>query len=685
MSRTAGELVDLLIELSIGVHRFAMYPPGHPSLEAIVADLTRHLAEILSAGGTLAVGVAYQQLVVGGVATDPRHPVISDLARRLHDHQLGAISFEPGLTQEEVASLLSVLGREPGPDDPPLGVLPADRMPAWPSARLHPVGYDHLRIKEGGSGGDTMDRGDQLWLGLAQVSIASDQPLTELPDASIVAESIRGHEREPAYDQAVVGYLLQLTEELKARPTGEAGGVRGRVSKLIRELDEPTLSRLVDLGGDVERRRRFVMDANRTLAAESVLKVMRSAASTSQQTISHSMTRLLTKLAAHTRSGNGRVREEADSAFRGQIEELMANWSLDDPNPGAYTVSLDAMARAAPMFGTEDDSGGSLAGAERLVEMAIEIDAWGPIVRRAVEELAEGDTTVRLLQLLGEAPPGNGVAERAWAYVATLDELHRLLEDPGVDTEIVGALATRLGEPAVEALIGLMCEADERTHRRRAFDVLKGLPVPWVSDRAIRRLDDPRWFVQRNMLLLLLQVGAPVEGVQLTPYATHEDPRVRREALALMISRPDRRDAGILMALAEDDERVVRLAVNEIRGDVPEPVLRALIDDVLLDPTRSDELRTAAVKAMAESISFDAADALIRSATAGRTILGRVRLAAPTPPVLEALRVLATFWRDDGEAREVVDAALASRDPLVRGAVEGALSREAPDAGERAG
>jgi hypothetical protein len=351
VSRIAGELVDLLVELSIGVHRFAMYPPGHPSLEGIVGELTRHLAEVLSERGTLAVGVAYQQLVVGGVATDPRHPVLSDLARRLHDHQLGAISFESGITSEEIGGLLSALGREPGPDDPPLGALPSERLPAWPGARLHPVGYDHLRIKEGGDGG-AMDRGDQLWLGLAQVSIASDQPLTELPDASTVAESIRAHEREPAYDQAVVGYLLQLTEELKARPTSEATDIRDRVSKLVRELDEPTLSRLVDLGGDAERRRHFVMDANRALAAESVLKVVRSAASTSQQNISHSMTRLLTKLAAHTRSGNGRVREEAESAFRGQIEELMADWSLEDPNPGAYTLSLDAMARAAPVFGT---------------------------------------------------------------------------------------------------------------------------------------------------------------------------------------------------------------------------------------------------------------------------------------------------------------------------------------------
>jgi hypothetical protein len=54
----------------------------------------------------LSIGVAHRQLVIEGVLTDSKHPVMSDLARRLHEHQLGAMSFKKGTQAREVEALL---------------------------------------------------------------------------------------------------------------------------------------------------------------------------------------------------------------------------------------------------------------------------------------------------------------------------------------------------------------------------------------------------------------------------------------------------------------------------------------------------------------------------------------------------------------------------------------------------
>lgn len=134
------ELQEFLIELSIAVHRFHMYPPGHPSLNPAVENVVGRLAEIFESRRSVSIGVAQQQLVIEGVATDPRHPVLSDLARRLHGHQLGAISLAKGTNTLELDGLLQLLARESEREGDPVGLWSADRLPKWEFAQIHPVG-----------------------------------------------------------------------------------------------------------------------------------------------------------------------------------------------------------------------------------------------------------------------------------------------------------------------------------------------------------------------------------------------------------------------------------------------------------------------------------------------------------------------------------------------------------------
>src|SRR6185437_5402301 len=88
------ELGDFLVELSIAVHKHAIYPTGHPLLDGAADSVTRTLWGLLAERPLLSLGVARRQLVIEGVATDPNHPLLQELAQRLHRHHLGAIKFE---------------------------------------------------------------------------------------------------------------------------------------------------------------------------------------------------------------------------------------------------------------------------------------------------------------------------------------------------------------------------------------------------------------------------------------------------------------------------------------------------------------------------------------------------------------------------------------------------------------
>src|SRR5439155_330349 len=80
---------------------------------------------------------------------------------------------------------------------------------------------------------------------------------------------------------------------LKTAGSAEAMALRRRMSHLVRSLKPQTLRRLVEMGGDFVQRRKFVLDATAGMAVDAVLEILKAAADTSQQTISHSLVRLL--------------------------------------------------------------------------------------------------------------------------------------------------------------------------------------------------------------------------------------------------------------------------------------------------------------------------------------------------------------------------------------------------------
>src|SRR5205807_1389437 len=168
-------------------------------------------------------------------------------------------------------------------------------------------------------------------------------------EPAVIARAIDDHPRTDAaaYDQVIVGYLLQIADELKTAGSAEGVALRRRTSRLIGALKPETLRRLVEMGGDFVQRRNFVYDATDGMAVDAVLDIVRAAADSSHQTISHSLVRMLSKLAAHAEGGVVEVRPQADAALRDQVRRLLQGWTLTDPNPGAYGAPRDGGRRAA--------------------------------------------------------------------------------------------------------------------------------------------------------------------------------------------------------------------------------------------------------------------------------------------------------------------------------------------------
>jgi len=660
------DLADFLIELSIALHKHAMYPEGHPSLAPAAAGVTRRAALLLENRSTLSLGVARRQLVIEGIATDPKHPVLGELAERLHRHHLGAVTFRKGVEPAEVADVLKTLAVDAERAGQPLGLGNPERLRAWPHVQLHSLTYERLELVGEGAPAEGA-RAAQLWVGLARAALAlqpeDDQPMATEP--TVIAQAIDAHERgATAYDQVIVGYLLQIAEELKTAGSAEAMALRRRMSHLVRSLKPQTLRRLVEMGGDFVQRRKFVLDATAGMAVDAVLEILKAAADTSQQTISHSLVRLLSKLAAHADGGSPEIREEADIALREQVQELLRGWTLSDPNPGVYGTALERMARANPLF-IAPAEGGYPAEPDRVVAMALEVDVVGPRTLPAVDRVVHEGRLPQLLDALAELPATSAAAAQVWERIATAEVIGRVVATEPVDFKVLDRLVPRVGSSAAAPLLDALAAAESRGTRRGLLAQLARMGGG-IGPIVVARLEDPRWYVTRNMLGLLDELPALPEGFSPARYTLHADARVRWQAVKLQLKLPAERDAALVTALRDHEPRIMRLALGLLVAlqACPEVLVPLLVSHAT-DRTLASDLRVLAIRALGGTSAPAALEALLRLTSAGRTLFGRARFPPKSPEVVVALQALATGWRGDPRAAARLTQAAAPSDPEI--------------------
>jgi hypothetical protein len=669
------ELRDFLIQLSIALHRYAMYPDGHPSLGPTVEHVLGILTELLAARENLSLGVARNQLVIEGVATDPKNPVLTELASRMHRHHIGAITLRRGISHPELHEFLRAAGQDPDRTGQPIGLDRNYREDLWPHLRLYSLNYERLRFAGGGEDlpaeGEsegaraTRTRAAQLWLGLARAALASgesggqdrDDDL-ENTDPTVVAQAISAHERDAAYDQVIVGYMLQIAEQLKAGQIPESAALRKRVSRMVSTLEQGTLQQLLDMGGDQSQRRRFLLNAAEGLAADAVVDLVQAAAATNQQSVSHSLLRMLQKMARHAETGSGRRQVTADSSVREQVARLIKDWSLNDPNPDGYRLALQRMSTATPIFATSAEAR-YLPEPRRVLEMALEVDAMGEPVERAADELVRrGELRWLLDTVRGAQAPT--VSQALFARYVTRDQVEQLLTQDPIPVALLDELLPQVGVEAADPLLDALIRAESSQTRRLLIDRLIKLG-PGIGAAVVPRLNDDRWYVTRNMLALLGELASLPPGFDASPYAGHSDSRVRREALRMLLREPATRDRAICTGLADPDDHSIRLALTVAARGCPEAAIPLLVSRAVSGS--NPDQRITAIRVLAGTGHPAALEALLRIAAPRRSLLG-LRAPAKTREYLAALVGLTRFAHD-ARARETLALAARSRDQEV--------------------
>jgi len=452
-----------------------------------------------------------------------------------------------------------------------------------------------------------------------------------------------------------------MAQEISGRAGSLEPRARERVSRLVASLRPETLRGLLQAGADHSERRRFALTASEGMAVDAVLEVLEAAATTTGQSISTHLLRLLHKFAHHAERGPNTARTEAESLLRENIAQLIAHWELDDPNPGAYTAVLEGMVRQAPAQKAIEPEA-IACDAELVLQMALETGCCGPRVLAAVDRLVEDGRSARLADLLTGTPNADS-AEALWSYIATPSRLQAQLAAAPVDFTAVEGVALRLGATAAGPLLDYLQTASDRTSRARALNVLIAIG-PGVLPAAAARFTQAPWYVQRNILVLHRALSTWPVGFSPISCAVHAHPQVRREAYKLLLNFSQHRTSALSHGLRDADDGIVQLVLLAALESCPAEVVKA-VERFLGERHRSPELRGLAVRVLARASGPEALPRLVGLAGERRLFRGW-RLATKSPIVLAALGALAQYWSAHPQAASLLALARSHPDPDVR-------------------
>jgi hypothetical protein len=176
------------------------------------------------------------------------------------------------------------------------------------------------------------------------------------------------------------------------------------------------------------------------------------------------------------------------------------------------------------------------------------------------------------------------------------------------ESEPAKRLLSILAPSHIGELIDMMAAEEDRARRRTFLDVL-GREAARHPDRVVERLDDQRWFVVRNLAVVLGRSGNATCVPAVRRLLVHDDHRVRVEALRSLSSL----DSGSVdyfgEALADSHESVrqAAIAMLGVRGTVEAD---ALLIGALWSVNVDTDEKERVIRVLGDRPSSDARQAL---------------------------------------------------------------------------
>jgi hypothetical protein len=601
---TPRDVVPALVELHQTGRKLLLYPPTHALIPKALESVVQRFAALWARQPDITLTVGAKHLLLGGEPLDPQNPALAELTRALSTAHVARVTFRQGLDGEGLtrffvwlhAKNADAAGRQQSLVEFHQAV-PAIAI-ALVSFRRAVTGTDDARS---GTWDQLLDA--LLEAGLSEQSPAGGPEEADRDRPERIAEMVNRAAASgdaARYERLVLEHLQRLAAPLRDPATGETRASalpeaeRRRLATLIERLDPPVRERLFRLAFNPESQGPGALVEVLDQLSEPVLLEVLCQIQAHHGAISIPTLELLRKFVGVSRERPAlapSVMEHLDGldlADRHALyAELFHKKSEKNFYPEDYAKTIKGMSGAAPTglavphapVGDLVDPVGDAQIHRHMITVMTEL----------VQHPTAGSAQSELMERLGRAledPLIGAQADMAFEIFETLkgirpedpasrdafqSTLLRLIAPvvralPKLDKARGTAVADQLvalGEPVVRTLLDILNSAPDMVLRKRLLDILVRIGRP-IAPAVMGWLGDDRWFVLRNMILLLGETKVTEAAPTIVRFADHSSEQVRIETLrALGQLTPLENTLSIFSSATFDrDERVASCAIG---------------------------------------------------------------------------------------------------------------------------
>jgi hypothetical protein len=643
-------MLELVRALAIAWKNLAAYPAGHPALAASMALAHQRLQELLSGSGIATIGVARDGLVCGQEKVTSSHA--RDLARALYLREVALLRFEPGVTAAELEALLRSISLDAARSDaPPLaGQLAAAGVT---HVQVEVVDFSQIRVTDDMAADAPAPA--TLWDDLLRAILAghtlsaegrrimdSGEAATPRGLAAILQEAMgsgRTGDDQRAAGTAEHARLDDRLSQVVGKHFSGASAERmlaaNQIAELVRALPEDIRAALVAAALKAMASDESAGEALRVLAdsaaPDTILQALRRIKE--EVPLSSHALRLLHALSSLAPSLGARQIEAPDPALLAELSVLFLEDDVDRYNPQDHKELLTNAALNVPyspegvvdlgdrtMTLTDDAVADHMANAS--IEMLVRLggrDGTAVLLSRVEGLFRDCVSRGRLeaavmlaedLKALGDehalAPAVQAQVDASLGRLATAESVRAILDALNRRGAHSASLARRLmdalGAAATRSFLIALAEEPDKSRRRRILEVLVSFG-PVIAGPATELLGDDRWYVVRNMIVLLQRVRDHSALAEMRLCAAHPDLRVRLEAIKYLLAYDPQVPRDLLARAIHDPdpkmaEAAVTLAGNYGIKEAVDPLLEVVADWDVFGRRRS--IRVKALKALGE-------------------------------------------------------------------------------------
>jgi HEAT repeat protein len=568
-------LSQTVIELNIARRTVALYPQGHPAVERSLARAHEFLTRLFETRPEITLAVAKDALVVDDAALDRRNPVYREFALCLNRLGIVALSFRIGLSLQELHGFCRAL-------------VAGASLPAGPEfgRLLEKEGVSHLGLGyidyadfeslEGKT--QAGDSGPNIWEryvhGLLEQALGSGEAVPELWDlpprtlARFFNERPPENLKEESYDRIITAYLRRSEERLFSNK--ELAKLLDFVEALKPTLKRQFLSSTIKLlCSDLEAAELALrgMEAERVIAMLASINEQQLLIPEAFRTLLVTLSKITAEL-PEDRSYAGRVLAD-DHVIAPDVTELLGSGSFSHFVTDSYQEELRRL-RQFDAAGAVSEKAADIrreCAEERIeqdfaallgelicsdvipeqdyrsfVEMMVQ-EAEGHLATGRYEEVVRSIDLLELNRSQGRHPTATGAGlERFHAPEFLRKTVDSLAILGRLRREEARSLCGRFGKELLPDLVDALVTESSQAVRRYLTGLIAGLGQS-ATNEVIRRLDEPRWFVQRNMIFLLGECDPTGALPQVGPLCRSANAKVSFEAIRYTLRAGD--TAGI--------------------------------------------------------------------------------------------------------------------------------------------